>query len=300
MKEVMIIANPSSGKKQAEEFAVRAQSVFKENGRTADIKITEKEADIGKFAREACEEKYEIIIALGGDGTVSGLGDALKDEPYRPKIGIIPTGTVNNIARGLGISTDMAQAVEDLANCVDKKADAGLINGRLFLSSISAGSIPETVWEVSKESKERFGSLAYFFEGIRSLTEDETFEVELTLDGKTSQHELSLLLIGLSNSIAGIPNFFKDATYDDGQLYLFGLEKSTLGEKITAMTSLFKDDEDKTDDENKGFVWNLKEATIKSSHDGHVALDGEKGPAFPLDIKVLPSFFTFLVPENMN
>ncbi|WP_208559915.1 diacylglycerol/lipid kinase family protein [Marinilactibacillus kalidii] len=300
MKEVMIIANPSSGKKMAEEYAIKAQSVFKEQGKDAVIKITEKEADIGTFAREACEEKYEIIVILGGDGTVSGLGDALKEETYRPKIGIIPAGTVNNIARGLGINTNVQQAIEDLGNSVDKKADAGLINDRLFLSSISAGSIPETVWEVSKESKEHFGSLAYFFEGIRSLREEEPFEVTITLDGSEKTFELSLLLIGLSNSVAGIPNFFKDADYADGKLYLFGLKQSTLGEKISVMTSLFTEDDSLEDEKNTGFVATFKDGHFESADGSHVALDGEKGPAFPFDIKVLPSFFTFLVPKTMN
>lgn len=298
MKDIMIIANPSSGKKQAEEYAMRAKYLFEDNQRQADVRITECEEDIEKYVKEACKEKYDTVILLGGDGTVSKSGESLKDEKYRPKIGIIPTGTINNIARGLGISTNIDQAVEDLVNCKEQVTDVGMINDRLFLSSISAGSIPETVWEVSKDQKEKLGPLAYFIEGFKSLREEENYSIDMSLDGKKMKFDLTLLVIGLSNSVAGIPNFFNEAAYDDGYLYLFGLKESTLGEKISVMTSLLNDNETLSDENNKGFVIPFKEGSFKSDHNLNVALDGEKGPCFPFDIKILPAFLTFLVPVN--
>lgn len=298
MKDIIIIANPSSGKKQAEEYAAKAQSLFEDNQRQADVRITESEEDIVKYVKEASSNKYDTMILLGGDGTVSKAGESLKDEEYRPKIGIIPTGTINNIARGLGIATNIDQAVEDLVNCKEQITDVGMINDKLFQSSISAGSIPETVWEVSKDQKEKFGSLAYFIEGFKSLREEENYSIEMTIDGKEMKVDLTLLVIGLSNSVAGIPNFFNEATYDDGYLYLFGLKKSTLGEKISVMTSLLNDSEALSDEQNKGFVIPFKQGSFKNDHNLNVALDGEKGPCFPFDIKILPAFLTFLVPEN--
>lgn len=298
MKDIMIIANPSSGKKQAEDYADKAKNLFEKIGRDVVVKITECEEDIERFVKDASREKYDTIILLGGDGTVSRAGDSLKNETHRPKIGIIPTGTINNIARGLGISTNMNQAVEDFLNYKEQITDVGIINDQLFLSSISAGTIPETVWEVSKDQKEKFGSLAYFIEGFKSLSEEETYNIKMNLDGINKEFELSLLVIGLSSSVAGIPNFFNQASYDDGQFYLFGLKESTLGDKVSIMTSLLRDNESLNDENNIGFVIPFKEARIENDHSMNVALDGEKGPSFPLDIKVLPGFLTFLVPDN--
>lgn len=293
----MIIANPSSGKKQAEEYAVRAKEILERSGSTVVVKLTKQKSDIEKFAKTACSEKFDQIVVLGGDGTVSELGNALKNEEYRPKIGIIPAGTINNIARGLGIATNMNRAVQDLPNCREKKVDAGLINDRLFLSSVSAGSIPETVWEVTDEQKENLGPMAYFIEGFKSIREEEPYSIKMNLDGEEKERELSLLLIGLSSSVAGIPNFFRNAEYDDGYLYMFGLKKSTFGEKVSVLTTLISGSEALSDENNKGFICKFKEGTIENDYITNVALDGEKGPSFPFSVKILPSFFTFLVPQ---
>lgn len=298
MNDIMIIANPSSGKKQAEDYADKTKNLFEKIGREVVVKITECEEDIERFVQEASSEKYDTIILLGGDGTVSRAGDSLKKETHRPKIGIIPTGTINNIARGLGISTNMNQAVEDFLNYKEQITDVGKINDRLFLSSISAGTIPETVWEVSKDQKEKFGSLAYFIEGFKSLTDEETYNIKMNLDGVNKEFELSLLVIGLSSSVAGIPNFFNQASYDDGHFYLFGLKESTIGDKVSIMTSLLRDNESLNDETNIGFVIPFKEARIENDHEMNVALDGEKGPSFPFDLKILPGFLTFLVPDH--
>lgn len=300
MKDVLIVANPSSGKKQAEEYAYTAKELYEKNNRQANVQLTEKKGDITHFAKVACDEQYDTLVVMGGDGTVSELINGLKDKENKPKIGVIPTGTVNNIAKGLGIAMNLDQAVSDLIESNEKTVDVGEVNDQLFVSSISAGAIPETIWGVSEEHKEKFGSLAYFMEGLKSLNEEEAYSVELTVDGETEEVDLSLLLVGVSNTIFGISFFFDEARYDDGKLHLFGLKQSTFGEKITAFSRLLTN-EDLLNDEDRGFTLAFEEAEIRlKDGEAHVALDGDKGPSFPFKIKVLPKFVTFLIPEQEN
>lgn len=298
MKKVYIIANPSSGKKKAEEYAEITKNLFEENGQSAKVKLTRKKEDISSFATEACEANYDTVIIMGGDGTVSELIHSLKDKQNKPKIGIIPTGTVNNIARGLGIDTNLDKAVEALINSVEKVIDVGKINDQLFLSSVSAGSIPENVWEVTDEQKEKYGPIAYLIEGMKSLNNKEVYSFEIEIDGEKQDIDLTLLIIGISNSVLGITNFFNTATYDDGKLHMFGLKKTSISEKIFAFSTLFsaQDKFDKEDD--FAFVLSFKKAIIRlKNKEAYVALDGEKGPSFPVKIEVLPSFVSFLVPN---
>lgn len=298
MNDVLIVANPSSGKKQAEEYAKITQELYEENNRQASIQLTEKKGDITHFAKIACEKQYHTLVVMGGDGTVSELVNGLAGESYKPKIGLIPTGTVNNIASGLGISSNLDQAVNDLINSKEQTVDVGQVNDQLFLSSISAGSIPETIWGVSEERKEKFGSLAYFMEGLKTLNEEEAYSVELNIDGKEFHTDLSLLLIGVSNTIFGIPDFFDNASYDDGKLHLFGLKQSTFGEKITTFSRLLTNEE-LLKEEDIAFTKAFEEVEIKIENgETHVALDGDKGPVFPLKVKVIPSFVTFLTPSQ--
>lgn len=300
MEKVFILANPSSGKKEAEEYAKIAEKTYKEEGIDAIYQLTEKEEDISHLAKMACDERYHTLIILGGDGTVSQAVDAMKDKENKPTIGIIPTGTVNNIARALGISVNLDQAVSDLINGREKTVDAGEVNDRLFLTSVSAGTIPETIWEVPEEQKENYGSFAYLLEGLKALNNEESYTLELEVDGEKQTMDLSLLLIGVSNTIFGISRFFDHAHFDDGKLHLFGLKESTFGEKMTTFSRLLTNEE-MLEEEGTAFVLPFEKANIRlKSGETHVALDGDKGPTFPLSVRVLPKFVTFLTPTSPN
>ena len=296
MKDIIIIANPSSGRKQAKYYAEKAEAFFLEHKRKVDIKYTSKKSDISTFAKRASDERYHTIIVMGGDGTVTELINGLKNQEHKPIVGIIPSGTVNNIARSLGFSPDPEEAIKQFVDSEEKEIDAGRINSQLFLSSASAGSIPETVWEVSDEQKSRYGPAAYFFTGLQSLRDDGFYRMRMELDGEVAQVDLSLLLVGVSHSIIGIPNFFDNARYDDGKLHLFGLKKTTIGEKISVLPSLFFSGERFNESQDYAFTTSFKKAVISVDNNStYLAVDGERGPKFPVEIEVLPRYFTFLV-----
>lgn len=297
MKTALILANPSSGKKNGEEYAFYAKDRFSENGWQCEVKLTEQKSDITKYTVKASQQKVDYLIIIGGDGTVSEMINALNNVDYRPVIGIIPTGTVNNVARGLGLQLPVENVVDQLINSVEKSCDVGEVNGRLFMSSISAGTIPETVWEVSDDMKERYGSLAYFVEGLKSLRNEEKHTVEMEIDGVIHTREVSLILIGASHNILGIPHFFEDADMNDGHLHLFTINQTSFGQKIVIFSKLLNDKNEEVPSEVT--IDSFKAATIKlKNKKTHVAMDGEKGPEFPLTIKVRPSFITVLTPKG--
>ncbi|MCC5889589.1 MAG: diacylglycerol kinase family lipid kinase [Alkalibacterium sp.] len=298
MKKALILANPSSGKKLGREMAVFTEEKFEAAGWDCIVKVTQDKSDITKYTSLACQEKKDYLIIIGGDGTVSEVLNTLKHFDYRPTIGTIPTGTVNNIARGFGIELPIEKAVEQLINSRVKTCDVGSVNGQLFLSSISAGSVPETVWEVTDDMKERYGSLAYFIEGLKSLKNEETHEVLIELDGKSIIKEVSLLLVGVSHNISGINNFFEEATMNDGKLHLFLMNKTSLGEKIGIISRLMSEQNQELPPEVTIESFETARFSIRNKKN-HVAMDGEKGPEFPLIVKVLPRFLTVLVPEHL-
>lgn len=296
MKKALILANPSSGKKQGEEMALFAKEKFESAGWDCTVEVTQGKSDITKYTTQACQEKKDYLIIIGGDGTVSEVLNTLKHHEFHPVIGAIPTGTVNNIARGFGIDLPIENAVEQLINSRVETCDVGSVNGQLFLSSISAGSVPETVWEVSDNMKERYGSLAYFIEGMKSLKNEETHDLIIELDGKSFRKEISLLLIGVSHNISGIDHFFEEATMNDGKLYLFLMDKTTLGEKISIVSKLMSEEKQKLPPEVTIKSFETARFSLQNKK-AHVAMDGEKGPEFPLVVKVLPKFISVLVPE---
>lgn len=298
MKNVLILANPSSGKECGEEISKLAQEIFEGNECSVTIQLTQEDVPLADLPEVVHIADYDTCIIIGGDGTVSEFAQTLKTKKKKPAIGIVPAGTVNNVAHALGMPDDPAQAIHTLIRSNEKKIDVGQVNDRLFMSSISAGALPETIWEVSKEQKDSYGPLAYFLEGLKTLNKEETYLVEFELDGEKFEYDLNLFIIGVSDTISGLNRFFDGASYDDGKLHLFCLKPSTLREKFSAFSHLFMDNE-KENKEHSAFMLSFKQATIrvKNNHsDVHVALDGEKGPLFPLTVEAKPGFITVLVP----
>lgn len=296
MKKTLILANPSSGKKKGKEMAYDAKERLEAAGWNCTVKLTGDKSDITKFTSMACQEKKDYLIIIGGDGTVSEVLNTLKHYQYHPVLGIIPTGTVNNISRGFGIELPVEHAAKQLINSKVQSCDVGRVNGQLFLSSISSGSVPETIWEVSDNMKQRYGSLAYFIEGLKSLKNEEAHDMFIELDGQSFSKEISLLLIGVSHNILGIDHFFEDAKMNDGKLRLFMMSKTTLSEKIRIISKLMSDGQQDLPPEVNIQSFETARFTIKNKN-ANVAMDGEKGPEFPLTVDVIPNYLSILVPK---
>jgi len=298
MNSIFVIANPSSGRGEAGPAGKALKDLYESKEDTqVEIHFTETEDDIAAFAEEASRKGFNYIVIIGGDGSVNLLINAYKNLDYRPKVGIIPTGTVNNIANAFHINRNYHQAVHQFAAGKELKADVGQVNDKLFVSSVSAGTIPEQAWEVSSTEKNRLGAMAYVMNGLQKLTDQKTISFDIEIDDKKERMNLDLLLVGISDSVAGISNFFGNATYNDGYLHMFGLKQSSIREKIGELSRLAITKAD--DDDNLTFTISFKKATIYSAEQHHYAsVDGEKGPKFPLTIKVLPKFVTFIVPAE--
>jgi len=299
MDDVFVIANPSSGKGEAEQASKLMKDLYEANNHTTvEVHFTKEESEIARFAEEASARNFEYVVIIGGDGSINRLINAYENLEYRPKVGIIPVGTVNNIANSLNINRNYNQAVRQFFYGNELKTDVGQVNNMLFISSVSAGTIPEQAWQVSPEEKERLGILAYVIDGLQKLSDQQNIEYDIEVDDKREKIDLDLLVIGISNSVAGISNFFSSADHDDGTLYMFGLKQSNIGEKIGELSRLAITEGD-NDRDRLTFIIPFKKATIYSSkQEQHPSVDGEKGPKFPITIEVLPEFVTIIVPSK--
>src|SRR5699024_12503571 len=96
----------------------------------------------------------------------------------------------------LNIEINLDITNKDLSNLTPQYNDAVLVNDQVFLSLVSTGTIPESVFEVNEEEKERLGPIAYLVEGIQALNEQKSYCFSLNIDNKVDEFELDLLLIG--------------------------------------------------------------------------------------------------------
>lgn len=116
MKSAMLIVNPSSGKEEAVTYVAEIQEILEDKGYNVKEVQTEKELDATKYCRNACEEAYDLVVSLGGDGTLHETINGMVNQDHRPLLAVIPLGTVNDFARALNIPLHPDEAIQLLRN----------------------------------------------------------------------------------------------------------------------------------------------------------------------------------------
>ena len=296
MKRCMLIINPTAGRERAKYHKENLRRQLENMFDDVELRETEKAGDATLWAKEAALIGFDAVFSMGGDGTlnetINGLAQANKPIDF----GFIPLGTINDLARALNIPLHPEVAIDMLPRCKTVKVDIAKANDRYFINTIATGIMPEAVGHVSIEQKTRLGPLAYFLTGIKAMQAHETSLFKITTPEGSSIYRSPLIVAMLTNSVGSFRNLAPQARVDDGKIWLgifkdfnyLGLLKVIpeflSGQPLTSELMTLKA---------------LEEVRIElvGDHPLSTNMDGDSGPAFPLDIKVLPSFLSVYVPE---
>lgn len=214
-----IIWNPS--KLDGESLRESVDVVF---GAESDIRWWETTPeDPGRnVAAEAAAEGCELVIAVGGDGTVRAVAEGLVGTGAA--LGIVPQGTGNLLARNLGVPLDdIPAALERIREAEPRTIDLGWVEidgeEHAFSVMIGFGVDAQMLRETSDDLKDRAGWLAYVEAMGRALSGTEMVDLTLTLDAEESQElRAHTMLIGNCGMVQGGIRLLPDAELDDGLL----------------------------------------------------------------------------------
>ncbi|MGM0395931.1 MAG: diacylglycerol/lipid kinase family protein [Bacillota bacterium] len=292
-KSAMIIINPSSGKEKAAKYKDKIRTVLKKSYDEIEVMYTEKAGDATRFASDAGNKGFDLVVSLGGDGTVNETVNGLAGFENPPVLGIVPMGTVNDLARALKIPLKPDDAISLLGSGFEKIIDVGKVNDRYFTNIVGIGNVAEAIHDVDSEEKSKLGPLAYFLASAREILDGETFPVELNMDKEQWQGEISVVIAGLIDSLGGIRTFFPEAEISGGVFHILAIEKLDIPKAMKITSSLLAGKLSKSDN-----VHYFKSKTLKvNTIDGDMLgsdVDGEKGPNLPLVLSVLPGHLTVI------
>ncbi|MGO4184718.1 diacylglycerol kinase family protein [Paenibacillus sp. TAF43_2] len=295
MKKAMIIINPTSGKEEALNYVRKVENLLTDQRYDVTIKETAKEQDATLFCISACEDSYDLVVSIGGDGTLHETINGLINQKHLPRLGVVPLGTVNDFARALQIPLLPDKAIQTLSSSRIKIVDLGQLNDQLFVNTVAVGSFAESLSSVTSDDKSRLGALAYVKEGIKELMNPPTHPLCIQYDGETWEGESPLFLAALTNSVGGFERLAPDAAVDDGLLHCFIIKDLTIFNTITASLSLlfgnFKNHKDVV-------YFTAKNVSISSSESVRTNVDGEEGPSLPIHISSMPRHIQVIVPEE--
>jgi diacylglycerol kinase (ATP) len=199
----IVIANPASRK--GNRLAERARQLLVDRSIECDLVFTQRAGHATELALHHAPH-YDVIFALGGDGTVMEVAGALagSDTP----VGVLAGGTGNLLARALGIPLSIGRAIPALLSGGEVQIDLGRFeSGRRFAIAAGVGIDASMVAETPAWLKRRLGVLAYTMMGtraaLRSVLRRQFFEARLTIDGVVYERRAAAVMIANFGAVLG-------------------------------------------------------------------------------------------------
>lgn len=230
--KVGIILNPIAGGGWLKRQLPKIEAALARHFGTFTLRETEESGDAVRLAREFAAEGFDLIIAAGGDGTGSEVADGLlsyQEESGQPApaLGIVPSGTGIDFARGLGLTTDYEKTLARIAAAPLRTIDAGRVSfiddeGRLasrhFLNISSAGLSGATTRAVDRDRKKgrMSAKLLFLWCTVREFVRYSFQTVRLTIDGaKPFDARVALVAVCNGRFFGGGMMIAPDAALDD-------------------------------------------------------------------------------------
>ncbi|MCA0173682.1 diacylglycerol kinase [Bacillus sp. RAR_GA_16] len=297
MKRARLIYNPTSGREQVKRSLPYILERLEKNGYETSAHATTCEGDATEAARIAVERRFDLVIAAGGDGTIYEVINGIAEQPYRPKMGIIPVGTTNDFARAIGVPRTIEGAMDVLCNGLEMPIDIGRVNEHYFINIAGGGRLTELTYEVPSKLKTMLGQLAYYMKGIEMLPSIRPARTRIEYDGKLFEGEIMLFLVSNSNSIGGFEKLAPHASLNDGLFDLMILKKTNIAEFIRIASSALRGDH--INDPNVVYK-KASHIKVESVDKMQLNLDGEYGGPLPAEFTNLYRHITMIVPKETS
>ncbi len=254
------------------------------------VRIPWNKKDKPRVVQEALEAGAERIIAGGGDGTINAVTNALVGKgKKRPKVtlGVLPLGTANDFAHGLGLPCDDLRACLEIAcTAKPKRIDVGRANDRSFINVTSGGFGAEITATTPVKMKKALGGGAYTIMGLIKAFGLEPYQGRLLVPGEDPvEGNMVFMAVGNNRLAGGGFEVAPKAKLDDGLLDL-----AVVSDGPALQFGRISSELETPDNPENQFLHyrQLREFTIESENDIHFNLDGEPTAEHKLKFSVLP------------
>lgn len=291
-QEIVFIINPIAGTHQKERIVEAIQQSFKKE--EYQIFITKHPGHAYDIAREKAGDKCGIIVAVGGDGTVNEVASALVG--YDCKLGIIPAGSGNGLARYLKIPVHISDALDIIKNHKVRKIDAGHVNDRYFFCTCGAG-FDASVGKAFAKDNHR-GMISYLRTTVHQYIKYSPKTYILKISKKKIRLDAFLVTFANSGQFGNNAYIAPNALIDDGMLDLCILRPFPKSSTITLGLRLFFKNIDQSPYLE---MMRVKKATLKRKGKKKISLhiDGEPLTFHnKLKVKAVPKAVSVMVPVS--
>jgi YegS/Rv2252/BmrU family lipid kinase len=285
----LVLVNPSAGGGRALKLLPELEGALRGAGLDFRVVLTTSQEHGCREARAAADAG-EIPVVVSGDGLVGQVGGALAGG--QGPMGLIPGGRGNDLARVLGIPTEVREAVEVLAAGFTRSIDVGEVNGRRFLGIASCGFDSEAN-RIANEARFVKGRLVYVYAALRALAAWKPARFELTLGGDPLRFAGFSVAAANNKAYGGGMFLAPDAELDDGELDVVYV---THVGKLRALANLPKVFKGRHVEDDYVHVLRAAEVRISADRPFAVYADGDHLADLPATVRVLPRALSLIAP----
>ncbi|MCM3261407.1 diacylglycerol kinase family lipid kinase [Paenibacillus lautus] len=163
-------------------------------------------------------EAYELILVMGGDGSVHECVNGIAALEQPPLIGILPVGTCNDFARSMNLPVELTLAARALMKGQVRALDIGMAHDRVFTNFFGVGLITATSENINPDLKGALGRLSYFISMLQTVRSAEPFSYRMEYDGHFSEGEAIMIYISNGRYLGTRPLPFTFDSLTDGLL----------------------------------------------------------------------------------
>lgn len=293
-----IVVNPVAGVSKLEVVRETIQAALQERGIPFEFYETTGKENLKQQIRDAVQKGFKLFMAAGGDGTLSAVVDGLVDTNM-PLV-ILPTGTWNTMARVFDIPLQIEDAIQLVfGEHQIRVIDALQVDQNFFILSVSAGVGAQTMRDVKREEKRRFGKLADLWQGINQIKDFRSYPFEVKIDGKVTKFRASELMVANTATIGIKPlQLDQSIRMDDGKLNVCRIYANNVGDFLKMAVNMLRGDKDGS--------WNVlcieasEEVEIRSKVRLPVQGDGDVIGHLPVTVKIRPKAIQIVTPVGVD
>lgn len=166
----------------------------------------------------------DLIVAAGGDGTISELVSILGKHNINLPVAVIPAGTVNDFARANNIPLNPILAAKELDTTRTKTIDTIKINDTYAGYMVAFGNFMTSFAKVNSSVKNKVGRIAYLIKGIKTLIKLNPYRVSIKIDKLEMETDSVFTLVSKISSVGSVEKLLPEARPDDGLLHILNIE----------------------------------------------------------------------------
>ncbi len=281
---ILIIANPISGKGIAKKKTAKLETILKRLGISVTIYLTKFAGDGKEYASNLNSSSFDRLVVVGGDGTINEIVNGLPDTFSTP---ILPvsTGNANLLASELKLPKNPSKLVKLLIEGKTIHADCGIINNKTkFLMVAGIGFDALICEQVKKARKTTINNLSYLLPIFKVIKSFKNSKYEIMVDGKDYGTSPAIIISNLKN-YAGVFSLAYNAGINTGFLDIIMLPKISFFSLLKYILIIKLYNVSKI---SGAKYINGSEITIRSNQTIPVELDGDFQKRYSkVDIKII-------------